>query len=285
MSKTYCRLGYETGDYGSGTGTTTSIGVTNISYDVKRDFVVGRSLDTTLGRKHYTTKKITGKLTLAYRPTAITYLVNSLFGTMGASMFTNVSGLPLVIDVLSASTSVRFCGAIITRLKFTIAPSKLIVVDAEFVAQRLISNTLIDTIDYTNETPLTPFNTSVEFDFDGSVKSYDFTATNIVVECGRTIDDKSYHIGTDLITGVRSSGLPTISARIDFAEHEYNVFNNLLLTYESVDYVRIFLSPATDNLYVYLEDVAVEMPKVTIDGLKVGKSVELQGYNNSGFFR
>lgn len=286
MSLTYCKIGYETGDYGSGSGTTTSIGITNISYNVNRSYVVAKSLDIVLGEKHYTTKQITGTMTLSYRDTAAGYLFDSLFGVKYAKTFSSdMMGVPLVIDVLEAKTPVRLCGVIITHIKITIEPKVIINISADFVARTAITQAVDTTISYTDDGLKTAFNTSVEFTFGGSTKSYAFTTKSVVIDYNRNANSGSFGIESDLMNKIQPSGPPEVGAKFVFAEHEYNVFNDLLLTYSEIDDVYVYLKTLHSSTYAYLNDISVDAPSVHVDGLKIEKSVTIKGFNNSGFIR
>lgn len=286
MSRTYCRIGYEQGDYGSGIGITTSAGVASLSYDVKREFLVNRTLDIITGEKHYTTKKVEGSISLSYRPTAVNMLLDSLFGGVGVHTFGPDSmAVPLIIDAFSDEIPIRFTGVIITTLKIEITTSEFIKISANFMAKDAIRGTRDYSIDYTTEKPLTPFNTTVTFFFGSNTRNYEFTTTNITLTYSRNPGESSFSIGSDLINGVRSDGVVTMTGKIEFNGRENNVFNNLLFTYGEVDNVKVFLTSAHDELYAYFEDVAIIAPKSSITGLKTQKSIEFTGYANSGFYR
>lgn len=286
MSLTYCRAGYETGDYGSGaTASTSALGITNINYEATRGFHVNRTLDTTLGAQHYTTSKISGSLSLAYRDAAAAYLFDSLFGAQNATMFTtNCMGVPLVVDVMDAKTPVRLCGVIITHIKIVVEPKKLITIEAAFIAQRVIATQIVQSA-FSGEQPRSPYAANIEFRFAGAVQSNQFTTTSAIVEYNRGIDAGSYVIGSGNLMRVRGDSVPAISARFTFSPDEYKVFNSLLLTYTGIDNAWVYLTGSTTDNYAYLESVAVNVPKLMVDGTKVAKSVELSGFVNSGFIR
>lgn len=219
----YLKVAVETGDYGSGAGTTTPVKITSVSKTVNRNEMIEETTDNHL--VNYASSGaygVSGSVECLFRPLHIANLVKGVFGD-STSPYVLGDPIPLVFALGekfgSTSYEQAIAGVGITSATFTFAAKEFVTCSFDFIAQTLADSGSYTLPTYAADEPLTFFKAGV---YRGSVAPDNLIAytKNLEMTIDRKLDADQFYLGSHLLQYLVPTGAADVTGSMTFGERE-----------------------------------------------------------------
>lgn len=269
----YVKVGLETGDYGSGTATTTGVKITSSSNEEDRGLMYEESIDSLIKNDaHGGALKASGTLEGLLRPQQLRDIIYAFLGTetvgAGVKDYTfSQAPKPLVLevgDITASATGVErvFTGVGIKSFNMAMEAKEYVKATMEWVAKSY-SDVAYNPPTYSDEAPVVFWRAQVSVGGDTTIpiKSMNLNSD------GKINDDEFVLNDFELFRLVRN-GIVEVTGDMTFSEVEYNELNRAI--YGSTDGTSVStLNPIGNaEVIITLSDIAgntaltITMPKV-----------------------
>ena len=223
MGVIYVKTGLETGDYGSGTGapseSSDAIHLTEANYTDDRGTMKEEATDAYLyTRADGGALKVDGDLEGTFRPVAHTNLLQSLFGSVAAGVYTLDMCSPIVIQIgekvgsITRARNITGCG--VGKAEFTFATKEFVRVKYDFIGQQGIDTTYDTAPSYTAENPLVFWRATLTLGTDPIV------AKEATLSIDRALDDEQYVLGSFKRYRLVQTDMTQITGTITLTENQ-----------------------------------------------------------------